>query len=113
MLKKLMNKKVFLFIPLVIILGSSPITVLAASGFGAVANNLMTPISIVSNFMYSASLVLGSTSLFAAFLKYLQFRVNPLANPIGRVVVLLIIGVLFICLPLIHKLTSSGIPFML
>lgn len=80
-------------------------------GVGAVAENLMEPVTIVSNFMGSASLILGVMCLFAAFIRYRQFRVNPLATPISVVIMLIIFGVAFLLLPFVYKLTQSGIPF--
>jgi hypothetical protein len=56
------------------------------------------------------SIVIGLTCLFAAFVRYMQHRVNPLAHPIGTVVTLLILGLLLLVLPLVYKLTESGVP---
>lgn len=107
MLKNLLQQKFLWLIGLAVL----PLRAIAEqAGLGVVADNLMTPVSIVSNFMYSASLVIGITALFASFLKYMQHRVNPLAHPMGTVVLLLLLGVVLICLPLISHLTESGIP---
>jgi RsiW-degrading membrane proteinase PrsW (M82 family) len=83
------------------------------SGFGAMANNLMEPVTIVSNFMASASIVIGVTCLFAGLIRYMQYRVNPLANPISTVIWLLVLGVVLLLLPFVYMLTESGIPFKL
>ena len=81
------------------------------SGFGAVANNLMEPVTIVSSLIDTGSIVIGISCLFAAFLRYMQYRVNPLATPISTVVYLLIFGVILTALPLLYMFTESGIPF--
>ncbi len=81
------------------------------AGFGQVATNILEPVTIASSFMSGISIVIGMTSLFSAFLRYMQHRVNPLAQPISTVILLVVLGVILIALPLIYKLTESGIPF--
>jgi len=85
----------------------------AGGGFGGVANNLMQPVEITSAFLSGGAIVIGVTCLFAGFIRYLQYRVNPLAYPIGTVVTLFVLGIVLLLLPLIYKLTESGIPFSL
>lgn len=82
----------------------------ALPGVGGVAANLIAPVDLVSRFLYGMSIVIGIMCLFAAFARYMQYRVNPLANPIGTVVTLFILGVLLIVLPLVYKFTESGVP---
>lgn len=109
-----MHKKIIQQIFYFSLLTLIPVRVLAEiTGYGAVANNLMVPVSIVSDILCSIAIILGITSLFASFLKYMQYRVNPLANPIGSVILLFVMGVALVSLPLIYKLTVSGIPFSL
>jgi hypothetical protein len=50
-------------------------------------------------------------AIFGAFMRYKQHRINPLAAPMGGVIVLLILGILLICLPFTYLLTGAGIPF--
>ena len=82
-------------------------------GIGGVATNMLEPVYVVSGFISTASIIIGGTCLFGAFLKYMQYRVNPLAAPMSTVLVLLIIGIILVCLPLVYKLTESGVPFHL
>lgn len=82
-------------------------------GLGDLAGNLMEPVSIVSGFLSGMSIIIGLTCLFGSFVRYMQYRVNPLANPIGTVITLLVLGLLLLLLPLIYKLTESGVPFSL
>lgn len=82
-------------------------------GLGDLASNLLEPIAIVAALLTSASIIIGFTCLFASFVRYMQHRKNPLAHPIGTVVWLLIIGLVLFCLPLVYKLTESGIPIHL
>lgn len=81
------------------------------AGVGLVAGNLIEPVSILSNFVGSGSIIIGMTALFGSLLKYMQHRVNPLVAPISTVILLLVIGIILVCLPLAYKLTSSGIPY--
>lgn len=82
-------------------------------GIGQVASNLLVPVTVASSFLSGASIVIGVISLFSAFLRYMQHRINPLAQPISTVILLLLLGVILLLLPLVYKLTESGIPFSL
>ncbi len=82
-------------------------------GFGQIAENLIIPVTVVSGFLAGAAIAVGLACIFGAFIRYMQYRVNPLAQPIGTVITLFILGILLLCLPLIYKLTESGIPFSL
>ena len=81
-----------------------------ADGIGGIAYNLIGPVEVVASFLSGMAIIIGLTCLFGAFVRYMQYRVNPLAHPISTVVTLLILGVLLLLLPLIYKLTESGIP---
>jgi hypothetical protein len=83
----------------------------SGEGIGAIAGQLMEPVQILSNFVGNGSIIVGVSCLFAAFMRYMQHRVNPLAFPIGSVWVLLILGVVLVCLPFTYLLTGAGIPF--
>ena len=80
-------------------------------GFGYIAQSLIEPVSVISEFVASASIIIGISFLFGGFLRYLQYRINPMASPISTVVMLLIMGVVLVCLPLAYKLTGAGIPY--
>lgn len=82
-----------------------------SQGIGGVASNLLEPVDLLSSFVGVASIVIGSTCLFSALLRYLQHRVNPYATPISTVIVLLVLGTILVLLPFAYKLTESGIPF--
>lgn len=89
---------------------TAPVQQSGVQGIGRVADNLMVPAQIIASFIASCSVVVGMTCLFAAFIRYMQHRVNPLAHPISIVFTLLILGLLLLVLPLIYKLTESGLP---
>lgn len=84
--------------------------VVSATSLGQVANNLMAPVFILTNFIASISLTIGISFIFASVIKYMQYRVNPLAVPISTVILLLIMGIVLVCLPWMYKLTGSGVP---
>lgn len=77
-------------------------------GIGGVANNLMEPVTILANFIGTIAIIIGISFLFAAFVKYMQHRVNPLAVPISTVVLLLVMGICLLLIPFLYKLTTSG-----
>jgi hypothetical protein len=79
-------------------------------GAGAVANNLMSPVTFGVNFVGSIAISLGICFLFAALIKYIRHRENPLAYPISTVIILIIMGLLLIALPFTYKITQAGLP---
>lgn len=81
------------------------------TSLGTVALNMVEPINIVADFIGTACMITGITMIFGAFLKYLQYRVNPLVAPISTIIMLFIFGVVLLCLPFIYLLTESGIEF--
>lgn len=103
-------KRILLFLTTILLATISIASAPKVSGAGIVAHNLMEPVTILSNFIGSMSIVVGLTAVFASFLRYMQYRVNPLASPLSTVLLLLILGIVLLVLPLIYKLTSSGIP---
>jgi hypothetical protein len=82
----------------------------APSGVGGIANNLLQPVSLMTDFVTSGALAAGVGFLFGAFIKYMQHRKNPMASTIGNVILLLIIGILLLCLPLAYKLAYDQPP---
>lgn len=71
---------------------------------GQFASQLMEPVSVLNRFFSTASLMVGIMCLFAAFFRYLQHRVNPLAQTLSSVIVLFILGLALIGLPFVHIL---------
>lgn len=80
-------------------------------GFGYIAQSLIEPVNVISEFVATGAIIVGVSFIFSGFLRYLQYRVNPMASPISTVVVLLVMGVVLVCLPLAYKLTGAGIPY--
>lgn len=83
------------------------------TSLGELATDLIEPVSIVSDFIGTGSIIIGICSLIGAFLRYLEYRKNPMVSPISTIVVLFIIGLALVSLPFIYKLTGEGIPYHL
>jgi hypothetical protein len=79
-------------------------------GVGAVANNLMAPVTFGANFTGSIAISLGICFFFAALIKYIRHRENPLAYPISTVVILIIMGTILLALPFTYKISQAGFP---
>lgn len=73
-------------------------------GLGGVANNMMEPVSLLSDFVSAACFVIGGGFLFASIIKYVEHRRSPLMVPISTVVFLFIAGLLLIGLPFMWML---------
>lgn len=83
------------------------------TGIGGVARNLMDPVTVFSDFVYTACIVIGGSFVFAAIIKYFEHRRSPLMVPMSTVVFLLIAGALLLALPFLAYLDSSGIRYTL
>lgn len=84
-----------------------------ATGIGAVANNLMTPVGLFSDFIYTGCIVLGASFIFAGIIKYIDHRRSPLFVPISTVVFLFFAGILLLILPFAYKFIQHGTPYTL
>ncbi len=107
----LISMKILLFILLSLLIPS--IAIASASSLGEIAENLMEPVTIVSDFIGTASIIVGICSLFGAFLRYMQHRVNPMVAPISTIFLLIAMGLALIGLPFIYLLVEGGIPYHL
>lgn len=94
--------RVLLFISALMVLLRPDLVLADPVGWGAVANDFMTPVDVLTIFVVNACIVLGITFLFATFLKYRQHRVSPLHVPLSTVIFLLILSILILLLPMIH-----------
>lgn len=85
----------------------------SAAGIGDFAGQFIEPVNILSNFISSGSLIVGVMLLVAALMRYLQYRVNPLASPLSTVVMFVVLGLMLVALPFVYLLLGAGIPFTL
>lgn len=82
-------------------------SVFAASrntGLGAMAANIMEPVSLLSDFVTAACLIIGGSFIFASIIKYKEHRRSPLMVPISTVIFLIIAGLALIGLPFMWML---------
>lgn len=84
------------FIAFIIVISQQ--TAFAVQDLGQVAQNIMEPVTVVSQFMMTACFVIGGSFLFTSIIKYVEHRRNPLASPISTVVFLFIAGIILILL---------------
>lgn len=80
-------------------------------GLGGVAQNMMDPVGLFSDFVYSGAIIIGISFLFASVIKYKEHRRSPLYVPISTVVFLLITGLLLLLMPFLSYLDSNALPF--
>lgn len=108
-------KKAYDFLQRLVVLSSIPILSFAAknSGIGGVATNIMDPVSVLTNFVHSACLLLGGIFIFAGIIKYFEHRRSPTMVTMSTVVFLFIAGIVLILLPAISYLKTYGIPYHL
>lgn len=80
-------------------------------GIGEVAQNLMEPVTLFSDFINSGCLVIGGAFIFASIIKYFEHRRSPLMIPISTVIFLLIAGIVLILLPVLSFFIEHGVPY--
>ncbi len=74
------------------------------TGLGAMANNIMEPVTLLQQFVTAACLIIGGSFLFASIIKYKEHRRSPLMVPISTVIFLVIAGLALIGLPFMWML---------
>lgn len=84
-----------------------------ATGFGGVANNMMSPVGLFSDFVMTGCIVIGGSFVFAGIIKFFEHRRSPLMVPISTVVFLFIAGALLLLLPLLSYLFPAGMHYSL
>jgi len=70
-------------------------------GIGYVAQNIMDPVNLISDFVNSACFLIGGSFLLASLIKYREHRRNPLMVPLSTVFFLMIAGTILVLMPLI------------
>lgn len=78
------------------------------TGIGLVAQNLMAPVSLMSNFVFSGCLIIGASFIFASIVKYFEHRRSPLMVPLSTVLFLFFAGAFLIALPFTYMLIENG-----
>ena len=106
MVKFLIKIGCLLFIPVIALAYTN-------TGFGGVAGNMLEPVTVLSDFVDTACIVIGVGFIFASVVKYIEHRRSPLMVSISTVIFLLIAGILLLLLPFMSMLTGIGIPYSL
>ncbi|HEU5281736.1 MAG TPA: hypothetical protein VFU82_07160 [Gammaproteobacteria bacterium] len=82
-----------------------------STGVGAVAINMLEPVGVFSDFLYSGCWIIGGSFVFASIIKYFEHKRSPLMVPISTVVFLLIAGGILIALPFLSLYGDPSIRF--
>lgn len=100
-----MKKILFIFL----LSFSSPLLAQEILSAGTVALSLAEPVVILSNFISTASIIVGVCCLFAALLRYPEHRMNPAIVPLSNIILLIAMGTALLLLPMISKYTEHGV----
>lgn len=82
------------------------------ANIGEVALNATEPLQNVAGFVAVGSLLVAIFCFFAAIIRYFSYRSNPLAVPFGKVMWLVIMGLLLLILPFSYMLTGNGMDLL-
>lgn len=80
-------------------------------GIGAVAKNMMDPVTLFSDMVYTGCIVIGGSFLFASVVKYFEHRRSPLMVSMSTVVFLVIAGLLLLLLPFLSYIDSNAVQY--
>lgn len=105
-----MNKLLSRMVPWCLLFFMSVAVAKDATGIGAVAQNMMEPVGLASNFVFTGCYVIGASFIFSSIIKYNEHRRSPLMVSLGTVFFLLFAGIFLIALPFTYMLTQSGAP---
>jgi hypothetical protein len=81
-------------------------------GIGDFANAMIEPVGLLAHMITAASIMIGVGCLFGGFLRYTQFRINPLAAPLSSVITLVVLGLVLLALPLLNYFFSDVFSFL-
>lgn len=81
-------------------------------GFGGMALEILGPVTLLSDFVSTAALVIGAMMLMGSFIRYTRYRRNPLEAPLSSVIVLFIIGACLVALAVVHMVYENDFAFL-
>lgn len=76
------------------------------TGIGGMAQHMLDPVFLLSDFVSVACFLIGGSFIFASIIKYVEHRRSPLMVPISTVVSLFIGGLLLVGLPFMWMLAK-------
>jgi uncharacterized membrane protein YeiH len=102
----------FLLLSLIYIAaGTSVFAAATTNGLGGLANDMMEPVGLLSDFVYAACVCIGGGFLFASIIKYNEHRRSPLMVPISTVVFLVIAGSFLLLIPVMGHYYDGALGF--
>lgn len=106
-------RKTLVFIVAIISSLFAQVYAVQPTGIGGMARNMMEPVALFSDFVYTGCIVIGGSFVFASIIKYFEHRRSPLMVPISTVVFLFIAGGLLLLLPFLAYIDPNGIRYSL
>ncbi len=103
-----MYKKITTYLTLTFYL----LTAQAAQSLGDVSEAALGPLTGVKKIMVAISMIAGIAFLMGAAIQYMDHRKNPVQVTISKPIVYLILGVVFISIPHITKISESAKVFL-
>lgn len=86
-----------------------PVSVLAGSTFGDVAENLMQPTELITKIVMVVCYVVGIALILSAFAQYKIHRQNPKLVPLTTPIVMAVLGIIAMLIP--YGSTIFGVTF--
>ncbi|MBA3660371.1 MAG: hypothetical protein H0W64_01455 [Gammaproteobacteria bacterium] len=83
----------------------------ASLSLGRVAENLMEPVGLLSDFVNVACFAIGVAFLFTSLIKYAEHKRSPTMVPISTVVFLVVAGTLLVLLPFLSLFAEGGVRY--
>lgn len=75
---------------------------------GSVGNNVMALAANVSSLVTGVCFVIGVGLLVGAAVQYKQHRRNKLMTPISKPILMLVLGLVLVCVPLLSHVAPGG-----
>lgn len=76
--------------------------------FGDIAYNLSDALFGIANLWLAVSVIAGIAFLFIAIIKYKEYKINPQQTPIGKVFLMLFMGIVLISIVVIVQFGDSA-----
>lgn len=84
------------------------IPVYAQQSLGSVSNNVLGLVDFMGEYLMHISYVIGFICGVGALIQYKNHRDNPIQVPLGKPILLLIMGLIFVLMPLLYAVASKA-----
>lgn len=100
---------------LIAILSLIPAIAIAAppSGIGGMAVSMMDPVTVFSDFLNTACILMGIIFFVASILKFMEHKRSPLMVPMSTVIFLFIASLVLLAIPLLTLVMPNAVPYTL